>query len=97
LDTVSKTLSQITISFAKTDEERQVLEMIYSQNLFGRPYIVPPGVPADRVAALRKALSAALEDKALLADAEKAGLDIGAVGGEELQDLAASLYNAGRH
>jgi tripartite-type tricarboxylate transporter receptor subunit TctC len=82
----------LTISFAKTDEERQVLEMIYSQNLFGRPYIVPPGVPADRVAALRKALSAALEDKALLADAEKAGLDIGSVGGEDLQELAASLY-----
>ena len=40
----------LTISFAKTEEDRQVMEMIYSQNLFGRPYLVPPGVPADRVA-----------------------------------------------
>jgi tripartite-type tricarboxylate transporter receptor subunit TctC len=82
----------LTISFAKTDEDRQVLRTIYSQNLFGRPYIVPPGVPADRVAALRKALAAALDDKALLADAEKSGLDIGQVGGEELQTLVARLY-----
>ncbi len=68
------------------------MEMIYSQNLFGRPYLVPPGVPADRVAALRKALAAMLEDKALLAEAEKSGLDIGPMGGEELQALVARLY-----
>jgi tripartite-type tricarboxylate transporter receptor subunit TctC len=82
----------LTISFAKTEEDRQVMEMIYSQNLFGRPYLVPPGVPADRVAALRRALAAMLQDKALLAEAEKSGLDIGPMGGEELQALVARLY-----
>ncbi len=82
----------LTISFAKTAEDRQVMEMIYSLNLFGRPYFVPAGVPADRVAALRKALSAVLADKALLADAENAGLDISPMGGEELQALVAKLY-----
>jgi tripartite-type tricarboxylate transporter receptor subunit TctC len=82
----------LTFSFANTDEQRQVLEMIYSQNLFGRPYFVPPGVPVDRVAALRKALAAALEDKALLADAQTSGLDVGPMGGEELQSLVARLY-----
>jgi tripartite-type tricarboxylate transporter receptor subunit TctC len=82
----------LTISFAKTEEDRQVMEMIYSQNLFGRPYLVPPGVPADRVAALRKAFAAMLQDKALLAEAEKSGLDIGPMGGEELQALVAKLY-----
>jgi hypothetical protein len=81
-----------TIAFAKTEEDRQVMEMIYSQNLFGRPYLVPPGVPADRVAALRGALAAILQDKALLAEAEKSGLDIGPMGGEELQALVAKLY-----
>ena len=82
----------LTISFAKTDEDRQVMEMIYSQNLFGRPYLVPPGVPADRVAALRAALASMVKDPALLADAEKIGLDIGPMGGEELQALVAKLY-----
>jgi tripartite-type tricarboxylate transporter receptor subunit TctC len=82
----------LTISFAKTEEDRQVMEMIYSQNLFGRPYLLPPGVPADRVAALRKAFAAMTADKALLDDAAKLGLDVGPMGGEELQALVAKLY-----
>ena len=82
----------LTISFAKTEEQRQVLEMIYSQNLFGRPYFVPPGVPGDRVAALRAALAATLADGALLADAQTSGLDIAPMGGEELQALVSKLY-----
>jgi tripartite-type tricarboxylate transporter receptor subunit TctC len=82
----------LTISFAKTEEDRQVMEMIYSQNLFGRPYLVAPGVPADRVAALRKAFATMLRDNALLAEAEKSGLDIGPMDGEELQALVAKLY-----
>jgi tripartite-type tricarboxylate transporter receptor subunit TctC len=82
----------LTISFAKTPEDRQVMEMIYSQNLFGRPYLVPPGTPPERVAALRRALAAMLQDPALLADAERSGLDIGPMGGEELQALVARLY-----
>jgi tripartite-type tricarboxylate transporter receptor subunit TctC len=68
------------------------MEMIYSQNLFGRPYLVPPGTPPERVAALRRALAAMLKDSAVLADAERSGLDIGPMGGEELQALVARLY-----
>jgi tripartite-type tricarboxylate transporter receptor subunit TctC len=83
---------QLTISFAKSDEARQVMEMIYSQNLFGRPYVLPPGVPADRVAAVRGAFATMLQDKTLLAEAEKSGLDINPMGGEELQALVGKLY-----
>jgi len=86
----------LAISFAKTEEDRQVMEMIYSQNLFGRPYLLPPGVPADRVAALRKAFASMLQDKALLAEAQKSGLDIGPMGGEDLQALVAKLYASPR-
>jgi tripartite-type tricarboxylate transporter receptor subunit TctC len=82
----------LTISFAKNEEDRQIMEMVYSQNLFGRPYLLPPGVSTDRVAALRRAFATMLQDKALLAEAEKFGLDIGPMGGEELQALVARLY-----
>jgi tripartite-type tricarboxylate transporter receptor subunit TctC len=82
----------LTISFAKTEEDRQVMEMMYSQSLFGRPYVLPPDVPAERVAALRKAFMAALQDKDLLAEAEKSGFDIGPMSGEDLQTLVAKLY-----
>jgi len=82
----------LTISFAKTEEDRQVMELIYSQNLFGRPYFMAPEVPAERIAAMRKAFAAMWADKALLADAQKVGLDIGPMGGEDLQALVARLY-----
>jgi tripartite-type tricarboxylate transporter receptor subunit TctC len=81
-----------TADFAKTDEQRQILELVYSQGVFGRPYVLPPGVPADRVAALRKAFMQALQDKALLADAEHMKLDIDAMPGDDLQTLVAKLF-----
>ena len=65
----------LAIDFAKTDEDRKVMELIYSQLIFGRPYVLPPGTPPDRVAALRKAFMAALQDKDALAEAKKMNLD----------------------
>ncbi len=81
-----------TFDFAKTDEERKILELVYSQGVFGRPYVLPPGVPADRVAALRKAFMETLHDKALLAEAAHMRLDIDPISGEDLQALVAKLY-----
>lgn len=82
----------LTYSFAKTDEQREVMELAYSQEVFGRPFVMPPGVPADRVAALRKAFMAALQDKDLLADAKKQRLDIEPLSGEDVQALVAKVY-----
>jgi tripartite-type tricarboxylate transporter receptor subunit TctC len=59
----------------------------------GRPYLVPPGVPAERVAALRKALMETFEDKDFLADAER--LQLGVTGprtGEQLQKQLEDAY-----
>src|SRR5262249_56131152 len=80
------------IRAVKQDEPHGGMERIYSTTLSGPPYLVPPGVPADRVAALRTALAAMLADPALLEDAQRSGLDIGPMGGEELQALVARLY-----
>jgi len=81
-----------TADFAKSEEDRQALELLYSQGVFGRPYVLPPGVPAERVAALRKAFMQALADKALLAEAEHMKLDIDAMSGEDLQALVTKLF-----
>jgi tripartite-type tricarboxylate transporter receptor subunit TctC len=89
---VNKMGVPLTISFAKTEEDRQVMQMMYSQNLFGRPYVLPPDVPAERVVALRKAFMAALADKDLLAEAAKSGFDVGPLSGEDLQAMVAKLY-----
>jgi len=82
----------LAIDFAKTDEDRQVINLIYSQLRFGRPYVLPPGTPADRVAALRRAFMSALRDKDTLAEAEKMKLDLDALPGEEVQAEVARVY-----
>lgn len=83
----------LAIDFAKTDEDRKVMELIYSQLIFGRPYVLPPGTPPDRVAALRKAFMAALQDKDTLADAKKMDLDLDALEGGDVQAEVAKAYS----
>ncbi|MGB6535102.1 MAG: hypothetical protein WBF58_03980 [Xanthobacteraceae bacterium] len=82
----------LAVQFAHTAEERQVLELIESQSTFGRPYLLPPGVPAQRVAALRQAFVDTLHDPALVGEAKQMKLDIDYMNGEELQALIAKLY-----
>ena len=82
----------LTPSFAKSPDDRQVLEVIYSGNAFGRPFLLPRGTPADRVSALRTAFGATMKDPRFLADAERAKLDISYIGGRELQDTVSKLY-----
>lgn len=87
----------LAMDFAKTDEDKQILELIYGQLVFGRPYILPPGTPDDRVAMLRKAFDATVKDKDFLADAARARLTIDPVSGEEVQALVAKIFAAPEH
>lgn len=79
-------------SFAKNDEDKQVLELVYSQGIFGRPFLVAPQVPADRVKILRTAFMATMQDPQLVADAQKMKLDLDAISGEEVQALVGKVY-----
>jgi tripartite-type tricarboxylate transporter receptor subunit TctC len=56
--------------------------------------LAPPGVPADRVKALREAFDATVKDLAFLEDAKKQNLDIQPVSGEELQQIVADIVGA---
>jgi tripartite-type tricarboxylate transporter receptor subunit TctC len=80
------------IDFAKSAEDRQVMELVLSQSIFGRPYVLPPGVPAERAAALRKAFVEVLRNQNLLAEAEKMKLDIEPLSGDDLQTLVRRIY-----
>jgi tripartite-type tricarboxylate transporter receptor subunit TctC len=90
--TLDKMGVPLTISFAKTAEKKQILELVYGQLVFGRPYVLPPGVPADRVTVLRRAFDAALKDKTLKAEAAKAQIDVDSVSGEEVQKIVEKMY-----
>ncbi len=78
--------------FAKTPQQKQILDLVYSQTTFGRPYVVAPGVPPERVDALRKAFMETMTDPELIAEAKRINLDIAPIAGEELQALIAKLY-----
>jgi tripartite-type tricarboxylate transporter receptor subunit TctC len=82
----------LTVDFAKSPENRRIMELIYSSETFGRPYMMPPGVPAERVALLRKAFLETLRDSDLVAEAQNIGLDLDPISGEELQALAEKIY-----
>ena len=74
-------------------EDRQVLELIFNQSEFGRPYITPPGVPAERLQALRDAFDATMKDPEFLADAARGKLPIDPMGGEEFARIVDKLYD----
>ena len=82
----------LAIDFAKTADDRKVMELVYSQLIFGRPYILPPNVPMDRVAALRKAFMESFRDKDVVAEAGKMKLDVDALSGDEVQAEVAKAY-----
>jgi len=65
---------------------------VVGQQVFGRPFIAPPEVPAERVKILRDAFMATMQDNAFLADAEKSRIDIVPSSGEKVQQLVEKLY-----
>jgi tripartite-type tricarboxylate transporter receptor subunit TctC len=75
-------------------ESRQVLELILARQEMGRPLAAPPGVPADRVAALRAAFAATMRDPDFRAEAEKVQLEIDPLTGEQIERLLAAAYAA---
>ena len=80
--------------FARNAEEKAILELYFSHTQFGRPYVMSPDAPVDRVEAMRKAFWATLKDPEFMSEAKRAGLDIDAVEGDVVQKLIARIYGA---
>jgi tripartite-type tricarboxylate transporter receptor subunit TctC len=84
----------LAISFARTDEARRLIEAsVHSIPPTTRPYVLPPGTPKERVEMLRKALMNALRDPELLAEAQKAKLDINPADGAELERNVREIFS----
>jgi tripartite-type tricarboxylate transporter receptor subunit TctC len=78
---------------AKSDEDRQVLKLFSTDVVIGRPFVTSPGVPAERVALLRKAFDEMMKDPAYLEDSSKAALDVTPVAGAKIQAMVADLVH----
>ena len=79
---------------ARTDEERELLAFMTKAMSVGRPIGVGPGVPKERVEALRRAFDATLADPEFLAEAEKSRMDIGPMDGATVQRLIEEVQGA---
>jgi hypothetical protein len=77
---------------AETDNQKTALKLIVSRQTMARPYVAPPGIPADRLAALRAAFEATMKDPAFLAEAKKQDLEVLPVFGAEADALIRDVY-----
>jgi tripartite-type tricarboxylate transporter receptor subunit TctC len=84
----------LALELAKSESDRQLLELILTPQLMGRPFLAPPDAPQERIAILRSAFSASMKDEKLLAEAQKLGMDIQPVNGDEIARVLDKVYRA---
>ena len=75
-------------------EDRTTLELIFGHQLLGRPFMMAPGVPRERVEALRRAFDLTMKDPEFLAQAEGLRLEIDAVGGEAIEAHVRRIFSS---
>ena len=80
------------MDMAETEEDRQILRLILSRGSVGRPFIAPPDIPPERVAALQNAFTEMVNDPEYLAEAERLRLEISPLTGEQVAALIRDIY-----
>ncbi len=83
----------LLIDYAKTPEDRQIVELFMSPDEISRPFLAGPGVPEDRVAALRRAFDAVMKDEAFMAEAKAMKIEINPMTGEQAESIVQKLLN----
>jgi len=86
--------NELMDKYKTAENVRRLVKVVVAADEFGRPIVLPPGVPADRVKIIREAFSKTINDPALLAEAERRRLDIDPASGEELDALAKEVMSA---
>jgi tripartite-type tricarboxylate transporter receptor subunit TctC len=82
----------LVMDLPTSEQNKQALKLIISRQSIARPFAAPPGVPADRVKALRDAFDATMKDPAFLAEAKKLNLEVRPVSGIEIDKLIKEIY-----
>jgi tripartite-type tricarboxylate transporter receptor subunit TctC len=85
------TVYEILEEFKAPEIMKRLATLVISSNGFGRPYVLPPGAPADQVKIFREAFAKTINDPELLAEAKRRKIDIEYTPGEELDSLAKSV------
>jgi tripartite-type tricarboxylate transporter receptor subunit TctC len=87
----------LMLELAKSDDDRKVMEFLSADTAIARSLVATPGTPPERVAALRRAFDAVMNDPHFVADAETAKMDISPVSGVEAQKIADSIVDTPRN
>jgi tripartite-type tricarboxylate transporter receptor subunit TctC len=74
----------LVMDFAKTEEDKKVLQLYFAQKQVARPVIAPPGVPAAQLTELRSAFNAMVRDKEAIGDSVRSGVEISATSAEDV-------------
>ncbi|MGH7927136.1 MAG: hypothetical protein ACREQV_05025, partial [Candidatus Binatia bacterium] len=82
------TIYELMDQYKTTPAGRSLATLVLAAGDFGRPYVLPPNTPADRVKIIREAFQKTLSDEAALADAKKKKLEIDPSSSDELEKLA---------
>ena len=82
------------IEVESASADKQLFEIAFAEQVMGRPFVLPPGVPPERVAVLRAAFDETMKDPEFLDDAELQKADIDPVGGQEINALLDRVYAA---
>jgi tripartite-type tricarboxylate transporter receptor subunit TctC len=82
----------LIVDFARTQEQKQIFNLVFARQPMGRPFLAPPGIPAERVAVLRKAFMDTMKSGEFLAEAEKMQLEINPVSGDAVQKIVQEAY-----
>jgi predicted outer membrane repeat protein len=84
----------LAVDLLNNPDDRKVLELIVLPQEFGRPFVAPPGVPADRMALYRKAFQAVLRDEQFRAESARQRLSLEPLDDRQIQALLARAYAA---
>jgi tripartite-type tricarboxylate transporter receptor subunit TctC len=87
----------IVVDLAGQAIDKQILEVILSQQVMAWPVVMPPDVPPERVAAMRAAFDAAMVDPDFIADAAKQKLMLDPVSGKQIHELLDRIYQTPKH
>lgn len=81
----------LVMDLVTSETQRQIINLVLISQMMARLVVAPPDVPADRVAALRKAFDEAVSDPEFLAEAQRLGAPVDPISGAEIQAVVAEM------
>jgi tripartite-type tricarboxylate transporter receptor subunit TctC len=80
------------MDYARSPQDRKLMELLFASLTIGRPIIAPPGLPAERLKILRDSFDATVVDPEFLAEAEKRRMEVVPMKGAEVEKIIRDMY-----